>query len=123
MTSTGDGGAHEAALLGVALAVVCACLAGNLLTIERTQSITEYILYFDIWRLANTPYGRLEIWDPFQNAPVPGDDENTAIGFNNCSDANIPNPGDNLRSAGAICTGCQNLPTTYRYSFIINNFF
>lgn len=73
----------------------------------------QFILDFDIWRLANTPYGRLEIWDPFQNAPVPGDDENTAIGFNNCSDANIPNPGDNLRSAGAICTGCQNLPTTY----------
>ena len=67
----------------------------------------QFILDFNNWRLANTNLGRLEIWDPFQNAPVPGDDETTSTAFTHCSTPS------NVRPAGAICTGCQNLPATY----------
>lgn len=72
----------------------------------------QFILDFDNWRVANG-YPRLEYWDPFQNAVVPGDDETTTTAFTHCSDANIPNPGDNIRPAGAVCTNCQNLPNVY----------
>ena len=37
----------------------------------------QFILDFNNWRLDNTTLGRLEIWDPFQDALVPGDAETT----------------------------------------------
>ena len=64
----------------------------------------QFIFDFDKWRLDNTTFDRLEIWDPFQGAQVPGEDETTSTAFTHCS-----NPA-NVRPAGAVCTNCQTLP-------------
>lgn len=70
----------------------------------------QIILDFNNWRLANTGLGRLEIWDANDNDMVPGNDETTSTAFTHCSTAGT-------RPAGAVCTGCQDLPA----SFIGNN--
>lgn len=72
----------------------------------------QFIVDFDIKRLS-IGLPRLEIWDPYEDAPVPGDDETITTAFTNCSDADMPNPGDNIRPAGAICENCDNLPSAY----------
>ena len=73
----------------------------------------QIILDFEVWRLVNTGLGRFEIWDPFQNAPIVGDDETTNTAFTHCHNADFPNPGDNIRPAGALCTNCVSLPAAF----------
>ena len=77
----------------------------------------QLILDFDNWRLDNIPsLGRLDIWDPFAGALVPGDDESTTAAFTHCS-ACLPGTcaasSSYRRAAGAVCSGCTDLPAEF----------
>ncbi|MFP8877455.1 MAG: hypothetical protein VCB99_11245, partial [Myxococcota bacterium] len=82
----------------------------------------QLILDFDNFRLdpenGLEHLGKLDIWDPFPGAAVPGDDESTTDSFTHCS--NCIDDDDSIcadtsvftRAAGATCSLCANLPQT-----------
>ena len=77
----------------------------------------QLILDFDNWRLATpTGLGPLDIWSPYDDALVPGDDESTSDAFTHCSPC-LPgtcSPGSPYRrAAGAVCSGCSDLPSDF----------
>jgi hypothetical protein len=69
----------------------------------------QLILNADLYRLNVLGVDRIEAWDPYPNAPIPGSDETTSTGFDadDCSD------GATARPAGALCSGCVGLPTEF----------
>ena len=74
----------------------------------------QFIQDFDILRLG-IGIDRLEIWDPFENAPIPGNQEDLSVGFTWCSTGNV-------RPAGAICTNCVDLPDTFKVGLGLEDF-
>ncbi|MDJ0866760.1 MAG: VWA domain-containing protein [Myxococcota bacterium] len=123
------------------------CATPNTLANRRTYGRAflafhrQFILDFDNYRTGTLGIDRLEIWDPFEDAMVPGDDENFVTAFTHCSDADVPSPGDNIRAAGdcgggtcssldadgvgtcsggtrngeacTVCRGCDDLPSQF----------
>ncbi len=77
----------------------------------------QFILDFNNWRLEFLPLaGRLETWDPFEDAQVPGNDETTGSAFTWCSEClpdECANNSPHRRGAGAVCAGCSDLPAAY----------
>ncbi len=72
----------------------------------------QFVLDYDIWRLDGFPGARLEIWDPLQNAPVPGSDETTATDFPNVGGGLLCQTGVG-RGIAEPCAGCLSLDSKF----------